>query len=62
MLFQAAKTSEEKAKRALVDAARLADELRAEQVREHYNLPCKLKNIINKTTLPPTPPRLVFAS
>ena len=30
-LLLAARTSEEKAKRAMVDAARLADELRAEQ-------------------------------
>ena len=33
LFSQAAKNAEEKAKRALVDAARLADELRAEQVK-----------------------------
>ena len=40
-LLQAAKNSEEKSKRAMVDAARLADELRAEQ--DHSNIEMKNK-------------------
>jgi len=42
--MQAAKTSEEKAKRALVDAARLADELRAEQ--DHVSVESRNKRAL----------------
>ena len=39
-----AKNSEEKAKRAMIDAARLSDELRAEQVRVHQSSLSYLKS------------------
>merc|ERR1712115_70892 len=43
-MLQQAKTSEEKAKKAMVDAARLADELRAEQ--DHTNTQTKAKRAL----------------
>merc|ERR1719318_655468 len=43
-MLQQAKTSEEKAKKAMVDAARLADELRAEQ--DHTNSQGKAKRAL----------------
>merc|ERR1712197_236343 len=44
-LLQSAKNSEEKAKKAMVDAARLADELRAEQ--DHCAVQEKAKRALN---------------
>merc|ERR1711917_165273 len=43
-MLQQAKNSEEKAKKAMVDAARLADELRAEQ--DHVNTQQKAKRAL----------------
>merc|ERR1719315_345757 len=43
-MLQQAKNSEEKAKKAMVDAARLADELRAEQ--DHTNSQSKAKRAL----------------
>merc|ERR1712008_262544 len=43
-MLQQAKNSEEKAKKAMVDAARLADELRAEQ--DHTNTQSKAKRAL----------------
>merc|ERR1712015_56459 len=44
-MLQAAKNAEEKSKRAMVDAARLADELRAEQ--DHCNSNTSAKNALS---------------
>merc|ERR1711973_423327 len=48
-MLQQAKNSEEKAKKAMVDAARLADELRAEQ--DHVNTQSKAKRSLESTVV-----------
>merc|ERR1719378_1989894 len=48
-MLQQAKNSEEKAKKAMVDAARLADELRAEQ--DHVNTQSKAKRSLETQLL-----------
>ena len=40
-MLQQAKNSEEKAKKAMVDAARLADELKSEQDHTRFTIICK---------------------
>ena len=44
-MLQQAKNSEEKAKKAMVDAARLADELKAEQDHTRFAIICIIKII-----------------
>ena len=51
-MLQQAKNSEEKAKKAMVDAARLADELKAEQDHTRFPIICIIKIICSLSSTP----------
>ena len=56
-MLQQAKNSEEKAKKAMVDAARLADELRAEQDHTRFTIIIKNRKKNTFNDLPHQGPR-----